>query len=81
MTFDPAAPEEFRPVDGLVYVRWCGGIWKVIAAAAGSSELKIRWVRGSRPDQGVFQTVHSRRVEPLNAMETLGLMGDEGIVP
>ena len=69
-----------------VYVWWRGGIWKVIETPETAPEflvkkIRIRWVRGSRPDQGVFHDVKVRDVQTLTAMEVLGLMADDEIVP
>lgn len=44
-------------------------------------KIRIRWVRGPRPDQGVFHDVKARSVQLLTDMEVLGLMADDEIVP
>jgi len=71
-------------IDDVTYVHWRGGIWKVMPDNAewiNSGQSKIRWVRGSRPDEGVFQIVKPWDTEPLTDMEVLGLMADDEIVP
>jgi hypothetical protein len=71
--------------DDVVYVHWRGGIWKVVpdadSAWADRSQLKIRWVRGYKPDEGVFQIVRPWDTTVLTAMEVLGLMADDEVVP
>lgn len=68
-------------MDEDIYVWWKSGIWKVILDHGFSDMARIRWVRGPRPDEGVLHDVPLRHLERLTAMEVLGLMSDDEIVP
>lgn len=65
--------------DDVSYVRWRGGIWKVIES--NTQTLRVRWVRGYKPNEGVFQIVRPWDTTVLTAMEVLGLMADDEVVP
>ena len=61
------------------YVWWCCGVWKVIELIGTAA--KLRWVWGSRPDQGVFWAVSTRELEPLTDMEVIAIVSTEEVVP
>ena len=73
--------ESMSRSDDLTFVRWKGGVWKVIDHDPNfPSNLKIRWVCGSRPDRGIFQDVAPYSVERLTDMEVIAIAADEDIV-
>jgi hypothetical protein len=65
----------------LIFVRWRGGVWKVVDVYPVTNRYFLRWVKGSRPDRGVLHWVARSDTTPLPDMEVIALMTDEKIAP
>ena len=68
--------------DEWLYVHWRGGIWKAFQRIGG---VDMRWVKGPRPDKGIWQRLATSQYlwqcEELTPLEILGLMGDAEAIP